>query len=202
MSILIRKFNDSRATKPYMDESETPEALPSKKQQDGFAITSYAFGYFLEYNSIDKLLSELMENIDKENFSNLKEMSWWANRLVMNGRMPVDLANAIKAAYKELNVQSPFEVAVKSNAISKNPPFNEATFSHIKNESELLTAIQKSFASFYDEGAIKFRMANELLAKNVSMEVEVKSEIDYEQFFSRLKFSLQPQPSLNAVHGA
>lgn len=201
MSILIRKFSASKATNPGMDGLETSEALPLKNRQDGFAITSYAFHYFLEYNSIDKLLKELTENVDKETFSNLKEMSWWAKRLVLNGRMPVDLANAIKAAYKELNVQSPFHVTVKSNAISKYPVFNEETFSQIKNESELLTEIHKSFASFYDEGAIKFRITNEPLAKNLSMEVEVKSEIDYEQFLSGLKFSLQPQTSLNAVHG-
>ena len=149
---------------------------------DGFAITSDAFRYFLKYNSIENLLKELISNLDRKTFQNLKETGWWARRMIMSSGMPVNLSKEIITAYKELCTKFPFRVAVRSSPIAEelsNENFvaQHETYLNITGESELIVAIKKCFASLYSDRAIRYREENRIAHDKVVMSVGIQKMV-------------------------
>src|SRR5688572_18254541 len=86
------------------------------KIPDGFATTAFAFKQFLEHNQLSELVQQLMEKLDKEQFSNLKETGHKAREIILAATMPKELEDAIIKAYKELSGKRYVEVAVRSSA--------------------------------------------------------------------------------------
>lgn len=55
---------------------------------DGFATTAFAFEEYLSHNSLRLPLHELVEDLDKKNFSNLQTIGARARALLMKATMP------------------------------------------------------------------------------------------------------------------
>ena len=132
---------------------------------DGFATTAFAFEKFLTHNSLHKDLDELMSQLDKESFSNLKDIGAKARALFSKSKIPADLRSAITHAYRDLCSGNYVEVAVRSSATAEDLP--QASFAgqhesylNIKGEEDLLDAVKKCFASLYTDRAIKYREDN------------------------------------------
>jgi pyruvate,water dikinase len=79
---------------------------------NGFAVTSEAFLTFLTHNSLQEKLKDLMQQLDKKNYLNLRELGAKARKLLMEAEIPKDLQKAILDAYKTLCGGKYFEVAV------------------------------------------------------------------------------------------
>src|SRR6478735_8736815 len=60
---------------------------------DGFATTSFAFEEFLRENSLVLPLRNLLAELDKKNYSNLKTIGAGARTLLMNAELSHDLAS-------------------------------------------------------------------------------------------------------------
>src|SRR6266516_1579782 len=132
---------------------------------DGFATTALAFRNFLEHNRLINPLQQVLEQLDKKNFSNLKEVGAKARKMISAAKMPGDLQKAIADAYKKLCGDHKVEVAVRSSATAEDLP--QASFAgqhesylNIKGEVALIKAIQKCFSSLYTDRAIKYREDN------------------------------------------
>ena len=80
---------------------------------DGFATTTFAFEEFLTQNSLHSRLYDLMIQLDKKNYSNLKETGAKARKLLLDDELPENLQAAIIPAYKELCGDTYFEVGVR-----------------------------------------------------------------------------------------
>src|SRR5690242_590615 len=129
-------------------------SLSSKGIQipDGFATTSAAFYYFLDYNSIAAPLKNLLAQLDTVNFKNLKKIGKEAREMMEKATIPQDLSKEIIEAYEALAGNKHIEVAVRSSATAEDLP--QASFAgqhesylNIKGEDELLKAVQRCFAS-------------------------------------------------------
>ena len=83
---------------------------------DGFASTTFAFEEFLTQNSLQSRLNDLMLQIDKKDYLNLKETGAKARKLLLDAELPQNLQAAVMDAYKELCGDTYFEVAVRSSA--------------------------------------------------------------------------------------
>src|SRR5688572_25639505 len=92
------------------------------KIPDGFATTAFAFKRFLEYNQLNETLQQLMEELDKKQFSNLKETGHKARQIILAAILPEELKAAIIKAYKELCGKRYVEVAVRSSATAEDLP--------------------------------------------------------------------------------
>src|SRR3990170_8616221 len=64
------------------------------KIPDGFATTAFAFKHFLEYNQLTETVQQLMEKLDKEQFSNLKETGHKAREIILAAVVPQELKEA------------------------------------------------------------------------------------------------------------
>src|SRR5665647_362777 len=110
MQPLIKKFSDiNLADLPVVGGKNSSlgemfSKLSAKgiKVPDGFATTAHAFWHFLDYNSIRQPLQQLMQQLDKKNFTNLKEIGGNARKLIMDVWLPDELEDEIVTAYKEL----------------------------------------------------------------------------------------------------
>jgi pyruvate,water dikinase len=165
---------------------------------DGFATTASAFEYFLAENSIKEPLQQLMSQLDRENFSNLKDIGRQARQMVSNASMPSSFAQAIRTAYKELCGENYFEVAVRSSATAEDLPNasfagQHDSFLNVKGDTELLKAVQNCFASLYTDRAIKYREDNQFEHAKVSISVGVQKMVRSDKACSGIGFTLEPE---------
>src|SRR5688572_24719104 len=110
MGKLIKKFSEisiaDTATvggkNSSLGEMFSQLSLKDIRIPDGFATTAFAFRYFLDHNQLSDALQQLMAQLDKKTFSNLKEIGAKARETMLVAKIPQDLQQAIKQAYKEL----------------------------------------------------------------------------------------------------
>ena len=174
------------------------------KVPDGFATTASAFSYFISYNNLAKPLEELMQALDKQDYSNLRSIGSQARQLLLSAQIPSDLQKTIINAYKRLCGENYFEVAVRSSATAEDLP--QASFAgqhesylNIKGESELIEAIQKCFASLYTDRAIKYREDNGFRHEQVLLSIGVQKMVRSDLACAGVGFTLEPESGFRDV---
>lgn len=174
------------------------------KVPDGFATTASAFSYFISYNNLAKPLEELMQALDKQDYSNLRSIGSQARQLLLSAQIPSDLQKTIINAYKKLCGENYFEVAVRSSATAEDLP--QASFAgqhesylNIKGESELIEAIQKCFASLYTDRAIKYREDNGFRHEQVLLSIGVQKMVRSDLACAGVGFTLEPESGFRDV---
>lgn len=103
------------------------------KVPDGFATTTYAFEEFLTHNSLRSPLYDLIQHLDKKNYSNLKETGAKARKLLFEANLPKNL---------ELRSSATAEDLPKASFAGQHE-----SYLNIKGEYTLLNAVKKCFAS-------------------------------------------------------
>lgn len=171
---------------------------------DGFASTAFSFEEFLTHNSLIMPLHNLMLQLDRKKYSNLKETGEKARKLLLHAKLPKDLELALVHAYKELCGNTYFEVAVRSSATAEDLP--QASFAgqhesylNIKGEKALLEAVKKCFASLYTDRAIKYREDNGFAHDKVLLSVGVQKMVRSDKACSGVGFTLEPESGFRDV---
>ena len=171
---------------------------------DGFATTADAFWYFMDYNNLKQPLQTLLKELDKKNYSNLKEVGSRARQMILNAGIPGDLQSAIVNAYKELCGKEYFAVAVRSSATAEDLP--QASFAgqhesylNIKGAESVIQAVQKCFASLYTDRAIKYREDNDFAHEKVALSVGVQKMVRSDKACSGVGFTLEPESGFRDV---
>ena len=124
----------------------------------GFVIFSNAFFEHLNQNNlmdkIEKLTSEINEN-------NFQEKSKEIKNLILNGKMPEEIASEIKQNLNNLEVQY---VSIRSSAVSEDSlkasfAGLHDTFLNVKADLDLvLENVKKCWASLFNERAVIYRI--------------------------------------------
>ena len=213
-SHFIKKFNEISITdtgsvggkNSSLGEMFTQLSKKGIKVPDGFATTASAFIYFLEYNKLKQPLQELMQQLDREKFSNLRAIGQNARQLFFSAQIPSDLKRAIIKAYKDLCGENYFEVAVRSSATAEDLP--QASFAgqhesylNIMGEDQLINAVQKCFTSLYTDRAIKYREDNGFKHEQVLLSVGVQKMVRSDQACAGVGFTLEPESGfLDIIH--
>lgn len=170
----------------------------------GFATTAFAFNEFLAQNTLYSPLYDLMQLLDRKNYTNLKETGAYARKLLLDAELPKNLQLAIAHAYKELCGETYFEVAVRSSATAEDLP--QASFAgqhesylNIKGEDALLLAVKKCFASLYTDRAIKYREDNGFAHEKVVLSVGVQKMVRSDKASSGVCFTLEPESGFQDI---
>ena len=171
---------------------------------DGFATTTFAFEEFLTQNSLHSSLHDLMLQLDKKDYLNLKETGAKARKLLLDAELSKNLQAAVIYAYKELCGDTYFEVAVRSSATAEDLP--QASFAgqhesylNIKGEEALLNAVKKCFASLYTDRAIKYREDNGFAHEKVALSVGVQKMVRSDKAASGVGFTLEPESGFRDI---
>ena len=206
MSVFIKKFSEigiadvpavggKNASLGEMFTQLTPRGI---LVPDGFATTASAFWHFIDENNLREMLRQTLSGLDKDKFSNLKEVGKLAREVILEAKMPLDLSREILSAYHELSGKEDNEVAVRSSATAEDLP--EASFAgqhesylNIKGEKTLLKAVQQCFASLFTDRAIKYREDDGFAHEKVALSVGIQKMVRSDKACSGVGFTLEPE---------
>lgn len=173
---------------------------------DGFATTADAYREFLEHNEIKEEISELLDNLDKNDFKNLKDIGSNIRKLIMNAEIQEDFAEAIENAFDELKERSDklSGVAVRSSATAEDLP--EASFAgqhesymNITGKDELVHTVKRCFASLFTDRAIKYREDQGFEHMKVALSAGVQKMVRSDKGAAGVAFTIEPDTGFEGV---
>ena len=156
---------------------------------DGFATTAAAYRAYVAANGIEPAMRDRLAALKQGRGVTLQETGEAIRRLFLEGEFPPDLAQAIRAAYRELARRRATEtpaVAVRSSATAEDLPTasfagQQETFLNVRGEAALLDACRRCYASLFTDRAISYREAQGVdhlaVALSVGVQVMVRSDL-------------------------
>ncbi len=166
----------------------------------GFAITSYAYRYFIEKAGLEAKLRKLFADLDVDDVSNLQQHGRKARRLILSMYFPPELEAAIAQAYQTLCDQygEGTDVAVRSSATAEDLPDasfagQQETYLNVNSFKGVLEFCHKCFASLFTDRAISYRERNGFDHFNVALSVGVQKMVRSDLASSGVMFSIDPE---------
>jgi pyruvate,water dikinase len=175
----------------------------------GFAVTAYAYRYFIEKNELDKKIRDILQGLDTSNIKQLEEVGGKIRELIISATFPQELEQAIVSAYaelaKRLESSTKVDVAVRSSATAEDLPDasfagQQESYLNIRGEHALLEAIKKAFSSLFTNRAISYRVDKKFDHFKVSLSVAVQKMVRSDRGASGVMFTLDTESGFrNAV---
>ena len=162
---------------------------------NGFCVTAQAYFDFLEKTSLRaKIITEL-KGLNLEDSKKLLKAAENIKHAILAAKMPPDTAKLIKGAYKELTGTHDQKVAVRSSATAEDLPDasfagQQATFLNISGTSNVVSAVQKCWASLFEPRAIFYRADKDFDHLKVGIAVPVQLMVEAE--VSGIMFTVNP----------
>lgn len=167
---------------------------------DGFAVTVEAFYDFLSFNSVCPQLQTVLDRLDRSTLENLSEVAAACRAIIMRGLIPEAVKEAVLNAYQVLEKMkgSPISVAVRSSATAEDSPSasfagQHDSFLNIRGGEHVLQAIKQSYASLYNDRAIKYRIDNGFSDMQVGQSVGVQFMVRSDKSSAGVAFTLEPE---------
>ncbi len=151
------------------------------KVPNGFATTSEAYKYFIQYNKLEIPISEALNSLDINNTHSLIETGEKIRQWILNATLPDDLISEIKQAYQQLETQyhQGVDVAVRSSATAEDLPDasfagQQETHLNISGTEQLITSCRQIYASLFTNRAISYRVDKGFDHMSVSLSLGVQ----------------------------
>jgi pyruvate, water dikinase len=170
------------------------------KVPNGFAVTSYAYRYFIEKAGIKDHIRDILKDLDTHNMKNLSERGHKVRETILSAEIPSDLKEEIVKAYaylcKEYGHNT--DVAVRSSATAEDLPDasfagQQETFLNIKGEHALMEACKKCFASLFTNRAISYRVDKNFDHFNIALSIGVQKMVRSDLASSGVMFSIDTE---------
>src|ERR1035437_2550164 len=172
----------------------------------GFATTTAAYWEFIYANKLREPICEALNNLDRKNFSNLKEVGEKIRSMMQTATFPESIAADIIAAYKKLcsKYHSEMDVAVRSSATAEDLPTasfagQHESFLNINGDELLVIAVQRCYASLFTDRAIKYREDNKFDHMSVALSVGVQKMVRSDLACSGVAFTLEPESGFKDI---
>ncbi len=166
----------------------------------GFAITAYAYRYFIEKAGLEAKLRELFADLDVDDVSNLQEHGKKARRFILSINFPPELEAAIGEAYQKLCEQygEDTDVAVRSSATAEDLPDasfagQQETYLNVQGVKRVLEYCHRCFASLFTDRAISYRQGNGFDHFDVALSVGVQKMVRSDLASSGVMFSIDTE---------
>jgi len=190
-----------------LGEMRTRVAVPVPK---GFAITSYAYKIFLDYNNLTQHIAELLSSWRMDDLDSLGRVSEELKAIIHDARIPPALEAALQEAYERLAAQEGCRplLAMRSSAIGEDVSFTfagqYATYLNVP-PTELAATYKKIIASLFTARALYYYKNKGFREEEMAMGVVVMPMIAAQA--SGVLFSRHPEGEpkdaalINAVWG-
>ncbi len=189
-------------------------AAEGVKVPNGFATTAAAYRYFLEYNDLRGRITRALTTLDAEDVERLAARGAEIRAWILEGRLPPELAQEIRAAYEELTEQygpDP-DVAVRSSATAEDLPTasfagQQETYLNIRGAEDLLYACKRVFASLFTNRAISYRADQGFDHMDVALSIGVQKMVRADRGAAGVMFTLDTESGfrdvvfINAAYG-
>ncbi|MFA5736828.1 MAG: phosphoenolpyruvate synthase [Candidatus Paceibacterota bacterium] len=178
------------------------------KVPDGFAITAYAYNYFLVKTDLKERIKETLEGLDTHNVVDLQKRGAHIRSMILKENLPADLETEILAAYHQMSEEfyqtKNCDVAVRSSATAEDLPGasfagQQETYLNISGEKALLEAVKKCFASLFTNRAISYRVDKGFSMFDVLLSVGVQKMVRSDVGSSGVAFSIDTETGFKNV---
>lgn len=177
---------------------------------NGFAVTAYAYRYFLEKAGIEDQIKEALgpSGQKDEDVEELKKRGKKVRAIIMDADFPEEIAKDITEAYKKLDSmykeEDQVDVAVRSSATAEDLP--EASFAgqqesylNVVGEKQLLQSCKKCMASLFTDRAICYREEREFDHMDVALSIAVQKMVRSDKACSGVAFTIDTETGYNKV---
>lgn len=175
---------------------------------DGFTTTAYCFWVFMQRYGLHTALQQLLENLDRKTYSNLKEIGTAARQLILSYDLPLVIKEEITVAYRafcntsDIEVSTP--VAVRSSATTEDLPESSfaglhESFLNITGEAAVIEAVHRCFASLYTDRAIKYREDKGFDHNKVAIAVGIQKMVRADKGSAGICFTLEPESGFRDI---
>lgn len=187
----------------------------------GFAVTAYAFRYFLEQAGLEQRLRQLLADLDVNDIDNLRERGRLARTLILDTPFPPQLEAEIVEAYVQLSERygvslercdqlqgaaredcrsnhRGVDVAVRSSATAEDLPDasfagQQESYLNVHGIHGVLTACHMCFASLFTDRAISYRTLKQFDHFEVALSVGVQKMVRSDLATSGVMFSIDTE---------
>lgn len=189
----------------------TSELFPGEKitVPYGFAVTAYAYKYFIEKNGLDGKIHEILEKLNTGDIKQLEIVGSKVRELLMSSPFPKELEDAVRGAYQEMakrtkHPENEVDVAVRSSATAEDLPDasfagQQESYLNIRGEHALLEAIKKAISSLFTNRAISYRVDQGFDHFKVALSVAVQKMARSDRGASGVMFTLDTESGFRDV---
>ncbi|MFB9768735.1 phosphoenolpyruvate synthase [Lactiplantibacillus modestisalitolerans] len=149
----------------------------------GFATTARAYRYFMQETGLNDQVNALLEGIkDYENSDELHAACEKIRNLIVDAKMPADLAQDIEKAYADLadkmGQKNPF-VAIRSSATAEDLPNasfagQQESYLNIKGADDVVDRVQQCYSSLFTDRATYYRHKQHFPYEKVALSAAVQ----------------------------
>ncbi len=166
----------------------------------GFAVTAYAFKYFLEKTGIGPKIYEMLRKLDVNNTKELEETTRKIREMILAEPMPPEVEEEIKKCYYELANRLNMDpkvlrVAVRSSATAEDLPEasfagQQDTYLNIYGAEKVVEHVKRCWASLFTARATFYRVAHGIPHERTHMSVTVQKMVNSKA--AGVMFTLHP----------
>ena len=171
---------------------------------NGFAITAYAYRYFLKYAGIEDDIKNILKDLDTSDMYNLMRKGREVRDSIRHAEFPPDLTQAIYMAYEQLAEEfgqtglDNLDVAIRSSATAEDLPDasfagQQDTFLNVRGKMSVLDACKRCFASLFTNRAISYRHDKGFGQFEVSLSIAVQKMVRSDSAYSGVIFSIDTE---------
>jgi pyruvate,water dikinase len=187
-----------------MYQKLVPKGIPIP---NGFALTAYAYRYFLVKNKLDIKIREILKGLDTSNVRNLARKGYLVRQAILETSFPEELKEAIRKAYKRLSKEyksNAVDTAVRSSATSEDLPTasfagQQETYLNIRGEYAIIEACKKCVASLFTNRAISYREDKGFDHFQVALSVGVQKMVRSDKASSGVMFTIDTESGFEDV---
>ena len=154
----------------------------------GFAVTAYAFKYFLEKTGLGESIYSMLKRLDVNDKKALDETTAKIREMIKNTPMPPEVDEAIRRAYRELSLRlnidaAKLRVAVRSSATAEDMPEasfagQQETYLNVYGEESVVSKVKDCWASLFTARATFYRVAQGIAHEKALMSVTVQKMVN------------------------
>src|SRR3989344_2942156 len=187
----------------------------------GFVVTAQAYKKFLDYTDVKDQIIHILNNANVDDNEELQSASKKIKEIILNAKMPSEIAEDITESYDNLNVNNdiikqlnkdalsmikagrdlPY-VAVRSSATAEDRPEasfagQQETYLNVIGRPEVVKAVQNCWASLFTPRAVFYRKKQGFGTERVGIAVVVQKMVNSEA--SGVMFTADPGGDLDKI---
>lgn len=176
---------------------------------NGFAVTAYAYRYFLEKSGIKEKIQKTLKTLNTKDIKNLQEHGHKVREIILSAQFPKELNDEILKAYRDLcgaytKKRDDVDVAVRSSATAEDLPDasfagQQETFLNIKGDTQVLESCKKCFASLFTNRAISYREDKGFDHFSIALSIGVQKMVRSDKACSGVMFSIDTESGFQDV---
>jgi pyruvate,water dikinase len=171
---------------------------------NGFAITAYAYRYFLKYAGIEDEIKKVLKDLESGDVYDLMRRGREVRDIIKDAEFPPDLTQAVYVAYDQLAEEfgqkglDDLDVAIRSSATAEDLPDasfagQQDTYLNVRGKRSVLQACRNCFASLFTNRAISYRHDKGYGQFDVSLSIAVQKMVRSDSAYSGVIFSIDTE---------